>query len=363
MFPQREALPAQKSCVVKSATRPTDNLLDADGPQRFPFFVFFCPGPAQSGEFVTTSHNPALLAQDASIAMKIRMVAIDLDGTLLNSSKEITDATASILRTARRQTGVQVVLATARPPRSVMPFYDLLDLDTPMINYNGALILDPVADRVVMHRPIPAKVCREIIQTARGVYDHVLVSAEVMDRWLTDRFDPAYNTETGRLFEPDVVAPVEQWADQSMTKLLLLGRPERLGEVAEAVGQRFGREVAMVQTERHMIQIMHASVNKAQALNVVAAEMGLESDAVMAIGDNANDVGMLRWAGIAVAMANASPEAIAAADHLADHHDADGAAHAIRQLILEGLDPNRGEGNRQPAAGSREPGNPGTPIS
>jgi len=274
--------------------------------------------------------------------MKIHMVAIDLDGTLLNSDKEITQTTATILRAAREQAGVKIVLATARPPRSVMPFYNLLDLDTPMINYNGALVIDPTCQHVLMHRPIPAKVSRGIIQLARRTYPEVLVSAEVMDHWFTDRFDPAYNTETGRLFPPDTVAPVESWTDQSMTKLLFLGAPARLPEVAEAIHREFPHQVTIVQTEDYMLQVMHATVSKAQALRVVAAEMHVRRNQVMAIGDNANDVGMLQWAGVAVAMANAAPQALAVADHIADHHDADGAAHAIRQIILEGLPPNRG---------------------
>ena len=273
--------------------------------------------------------------------MKIHMVAIDLDGTLLNSDKEITQTTAGILRSARDQAGVKIVLATARPPRSVMPFYELLDLDTPMINYNGALVIDPTCHHVLMHRPIPAKNCRAIIELAREVYPHVLISAELMDRWFTDRFDPAYNTETGRLFQPDLVAPVEQWEDQSLTKLLLLGKPDRLPAVAEAIHRRLPHQVSIVQTEDYMLQVMHATVSKAQALRTVAAEMHLTRKQVMAIGDNANDVGMLQWAGIAVAMENAAPQALAVADHIADHHDADGAAHAVRQLILEGLPPNR----------------------
>jgi hypothetical protein len=284
----------------------------------------------------------SLLERDRAIAMKIHMVAIDLDGTLLNSDKEITQTTATILRAAREQAGLKIILATARPPRSVMPFYDLLDLDTPMINYNGALVIDPTCQHVLMHRPIPAKVCRGIIQLARRTYGEVLVSAEVMDHWFTDRFDPAYNTETGRLFSPDTVAPVESWTDQSMTKLLFLGAPARLPEVAEAIHREFPHQVTIVQMEDYMLQVMHATVSKAQALRVVAAEMHVRRNQVMAIGDNANDVGMLQWAGVAVAMANAAPQALAVADHVADHHDADGAAHAIRQIILEGLPPNRG---------------------
>ncbi len=290
---------------------------------------------------MATSRINALLEKDRANAMKIHLVAIDLDGTLLNSDKEITQTTATILRTTREQTGVQIILATARPPRSVMPFYELLGLDTPMINYNGALVIDPTCQHVLMHRPIPAKVCRGIIKIARRTYPEVFVSAEVMDHWFTDRFDPAYNTETGRLFPPDSVEPVEHWADQSMTKLLLLGKPQRLRNVCQLIHQTFPHQVNIVQTEDYMLQIMHATVSKAQALRVVAGEMSLSRKQVMAIGDNANDVGMLQWAGVAVAMENAAPQALAAADHVADHNDADGAAHAVRQLILEGLEPNK----------------------
>jgi len=277
--------------------------------------------------------------------MKIHLVAIDLDGTLLNSAKEITDTTAAILRAAREEAGVQVVLASARAPRSVLPFYRLLGLNSPMINYNGALVFDPGAQRVIMHRPIPAKVARGIVALARGMHGEVLVSGEVMDRWYTDRFDPAYSSEMGRISPPDVVEPVEKWADQSMTKLLLLGEAKWLQDISAAIRRDFAQQVALVQTEDYMLQIMHATVSKARALRVVASEMHIQREQVMAIGDNANDVGMLQWAGIAVAMANAAPEALAAADYVTDHHDADGAAHAIRRIILQGLTPEtpRGE--------------------
>jgi Cof subfamily protein (haloacid dehalogenase superfamily) len=271
--------------------------------------------------------------------MKIHLVAIDLDGTLLNSAKEITDTTAAILRAAREEAGVQIVLASARAPRSVLPFYRLLGLNSPMINYNGALVFDPAAQRVIMHRPIPAKVARGIVTLARRMHGEVLVSGEVMDRWYTDRFDPAYSSEMVRISPPDVVEPVEKWADQSMTKLLLLGEAKWLQDISAAIRRDFAQQVALVQTEDYMLQVMHATVSKARALRVVASEMNVRREQVMAIGDNANDVGMLQWAGIAVAMANAAPEALAAADYVTDHHDADGAAHAIRRIILQGLTP------------------------
>ncbi|MFP4106842.1 MAG: Cof-type HAD-IIB family hydrolase [Phycisphaerae bacterium] len=274
--------------------------------------------------------------------MNIHLVAIDLDGTLLNSGKEITETTSKILRTAREQKNVRIVLATARPPRSVRPFYELLDLDTPMINYNGALVYDPTCSRVVLHRPMACKTVRAIVDLARSVQPKVLVSAEVMDKWYTDYYDPAYDTETGLLYKPDVVGPVEQWLNQPITKLLLLGKPERLSEVEKHIQKRFLHQVSVVHTEGHLMQIMHITAGKAQALRTVAGELNIPREQVMAIGDNANDVGMLQWAGVGVAMANAAEPVLRVADYVTDHHDADGAAHAIRRIILQGLPTRNG---------------------
>jgi len=271
--------------------------------------------------------------------MRIHLIAIDLDGTLLNSAKRITDTTAAILRDARRTRNVHIVLASARPPRTVLPFHTLLDLDTPMINYNGALVYDPTDKRVLLHRPIPAKTSRGIVELARRTYPRVLVSAEILDRWYTDRVDTAYQTETARLVEPDAVAPIDDWPAEAVTKLLLLGPQERLIEIACAIARDYTHQVVLLQTEDKLLQIMHATVSKADALRAVAAEMSVAREQVMAIGDNANDVDMLRWAGVGVAMGNAAPEAKAVADFITDHHDADGAAKAIHRIIIRGHAP------------------------
>lgn len=265
--------------------------------------------------------------------MRIQLLAIDIDGTLLTSAKRISENTVNAIAIARGK-GVHVVLASARPPRTVLPFYRQLQLDTPMINYNGALVYDVSSNRVLMHRPIGPKAAMRIIELARLVYPDVLVSAEILDRWYTDKVDHTYLTETGKLYRPDVVGPVTDWLTQSVTKLLLLGDPAMLENVAVAVRKEYLHQVSIVQTDEYLLQIMHATASKTQALRVVAAELGVNREQVMAIGDNANDVGMLTWAGVGVAMANAVPAALQAADFITDHNDADGVAEAIHKLIL-----------------------------
>lgn len=266
----------------------------------------------------------------------ILLVAVDLDGTLLNSAKRIGSATAAVFRRAHEEHGVYVVLASARPPRSVLPYYEQLGLDTPTINYNGALVYDPPNRRVLMHLPIPLRTARGVVSLARGLVPDVLVSAEILDRWYTDRLDDNYATETARLFAPDLVAPIGQWLTQPVTKLLLLAPEERLAELARAIAAKFPRQVSLVQTEGHLLQIAHARASKAAALRAVAGELGVPREAVMAIGDNANDVDMLQWAGIAVAVGNATPEVKAVARIVTDANDAEGAAKVVRHVVLEG---------------------------
>ena len=119
-------------------------------------------------------HDPASRAG-------IRMVAIDLDGTLLSSRKTITPKTHTAIRAALAA-GVKVVLATARPPRSVRTYYEALKLDTPTINYNGALIWNERHRQVVEHVPLDAAVAKRIIAWGRKRYPELLVSVEILDK-------------------------------------------------------------------------------------------------------------------------------------------------------------------------------------
>jgi hypothetical protein len=267
--------------------------------------------------------------------MAIELIAVDVDGTLLNSAKQLSAATAAALHGAREARGVKVVLASARPPRSLMGFYEQLRLETPMINYNGAMVYNPADQAVLLHKPLSAEVAAALVALARRLGPELLVSAEVTDKWYTDRLDPRYLTETARQFAPDVLAPVETWLNQPITKLMLLGAPATLRRVAEAIERQFPHQVSTVVTESDLLQLMHPTAGKAQALRVVAGQLCVPRERVMAIGDNANDVGMIQWAGLGVAMGNAPAQVKQAADFVTDSHDCDGVAAVIRRRVLQ----------------------------
>jgi Cof subfamily protein (haloacid dehalogenase superfamily) len=263
----------------------------------------------------------------------VRLVAIDLDGTLLNDAKQVSERTAIALRDLPGR-GVRVVIASARPPRSVRLIYRLLELDTLSIHYNGALIWDEPGRRAVFHQPLPGELVAEIVEVARDYFDDVCVGCEVMDRWFTDAVDDRYVTETGRLFKPDVVAPLETFVHNDTTKLMLSGDPMMIAKLESLLLTRFGDRVLVLQTDDDLLQIAHPGAGKAAAVRWVADHYGVPMEQVMAIGDAPNDVGMLQQAGVAVAMDNAKSVVKDVADWIAPSNN-DHGVHAA--LVRFGL--------------------------
>jgi Cof subfamily protein (haloacid dehalogenase superfamily) len=268
-------------------------------------------------------------------AEAIRMVAVDVDGTLLRSDKQLTRRTAEAIRRAC-EAGVKVVLASARPPRSLRAIQEALRLDTPQVNYNGALVHDMVRRRHLSHRPLEVDLARRVIQAARRADRDCVVSIEILDRWYTDRLDETLPTETSKSFAPDFVGPLDAFLTVPVTKLMLLAPEARMGRIRAAVEKRFIGQVGLAVSDRYLLQVLHREATKAAALQGIADQFGIARDQVMAIGDAPNDVPMLRWAGFGVAVANAWSTALAAADAVVGSNDEDGVAQAIERYVLEG---------------------------
>jgi Cof subfamily protein (haloacid dehalogenase superfamily) len=263
----------------------------------------------------------------------IRLVAVDLDGTLLNDSKQVSERTAGALRCLPAR-GVKVVIASARPPRSVRHIYQALRLDTLTINYNGALIWDEPRQAPVFHRPLPRGAPKRIIEDARELFPDVQVTCEILDKWYTDRFDAAHVTETGRLFKPDVIAPLKSFCGGQITKLMLLGDPPVVTQLASELSAAYAKQVTVLRTDDDLLQIMDRRVSKSVALNIVARHYGIRKREIMAIGDAPNDVGMLQMSGVAIAMNNAHRLVKETADWVAPSNN-DHGVHAA--LVRYGL--------------------------
>jgi Cof subfamily protein (haloacid dehalogenase superfamily) len=264
--------------------------------------------------------------------MPIQLVAIDLDGTLLNDSKQVSEQTSQAL-CCLPSNGIKVVIASARPPRSVRHIYHSLNLDTWQINYNGAMIWDEPAAKAVFHQPIAGDVARRVIDHARELFPQVLVSCEIQDRWLTDHLEQKHTTETGRLFKPDRILPIPEMCADPITKILLLGPPEMLAGLAPVIAAAHP-QIRVIYSNADLIEITDSAVSKATALHHVADHYGIPMSQVMAIGDAMNDVPMLEAAGIAVAMDNALPPVKHVADWIAPSNNDHGVHAALRRFGL-----------------------------
>ncbi len=263
---------------------------------------------------------------------RIRLVAVDLDGTLLTDSKRVSEQTVGALRCLPDR-DVKVVIASARPPRSVRHIYHELGLRTLQINYNGALIWDEPTQRIAFHQPMDPALVLSIVELARDMYEEVLVSCEILDRWYTDRAEQPYTTQTGRIFRPDLVAPLEEFCTQPITKLLLLGEPRLVSRLEPLLMDNFP-DVSIVRSDGELIQIMDRRASKANALRLVARHYRVPMTEVMAIGDEVNDVSMLRAAGVAVAMDNAHPTVKGVAHWVAPSNNDHGVHAALRRFGL-----------------------------
>lgn len=277
--------------------------------------------------------NPQEPIKTAPFA-SIGLVAIDLDGTLLRSNKCLSAANAQAIADVTNR-GVHVVLASARPPRGVRDIYHRLSLDTLQVNYNGALIHDMPRDSHVFHQPMPLALATQIIRFARGMDPDIIVNVEVLDQWYTDRVDDSLPTETGKLFPPDHVGPLDSILDQPVTKLMFAAQPKQLAPVHQAVKEKYADQITIAISDDYLIQLAHKQVDKASALQFVAEQYNVPQKNVMAIGDAPNDLGMVRWAGLGVAMANGWDQLRQVADVVAPCNDDDGVAHVLKQYILD----------------------------
>ena len=267
------------------------------------------------------------------MSSKISLVAIDLDGTLLTDKKSISSHTKNTLFAAVDK-GVHIIIASARPPRSVRPFHKQLALDTLTINYNGALIWNEKEKKPVEHIPLAPGFVRRMVLRARGHYPEVSVSCEVLDKWYTDRLEQPYTTETGRIFKPDLIAPLDQFLNDPITKLMLLGEETMTTHLLELLRKDFGDKCSIVRSDPELIQITHPNATKARGLLKVAEIYKIPMEEVMAIGDAENDLPMLQAAALSIAMDNAHPIIKKNAHWVAPSNNDHGVAAAIERFVL-----------------------------
>lgn len=263
---------------------------------------------------------------------RIKLIAVDLDGTLLNSRHQLTDSTKSALIQAIEQ-GVQVVIATGKTRHSAQEAIRALNLQTPGVYLQGLMICN--ADGSVRHQQsIDASVVSEINAFARGqrlslvAYSGADILTEQRNQY-TDRLI-AYHEPT----PIEVESLVELLDSRPMNKLIIIDTAPRINDVREELSGRLDGRATLVQALADMLEILPPGASKGAGLRRLLDDLGVSPEHVLAIGDGENDIEMLQMAGIGVAVGNAMPQAKAAADYVVASNDADGVVEAVERFVL-----------------------------
>ncbi len=207
-----------------------------------------------------------------------------------------------------------------------------LDITAPTINYNGALIWNPLDSVAQFHEPLAPDLADRIIADARSIDPQIMVAVEVLDRWFTDRIDRRFE----QLTDPDLIAPLSSLLTNPVTRITLLGMGESVQRILGSIREKFWqhREVSLFNPDPQVIQITHPLVDKGIALQRVAMRMNVNREQVMVIADADNDLGMVEWAGFSVAVANGTDQVKQLADAIVPSNDDQGVARAIHRYVL-----------------------------
>jgi hypothetical protein len=261
-----------------------------------------------------------------------RLVATDLDGTLVGADGTISERTASVLR-AVEDLGVPVVFVTGRPLRWAAEVFEHVGSHGLAVVSNGAVVWDVASERARLERPIDPVLGLDVCRALRAAVPGTTYAVEDLDGiGLEPEFLERYLVPDGSRR-----APVEELFDRPALKLLARHEeldPQEFWARAEVATE--GRLVITWSSSTSLLEISAAGVTKASTLALLCDELGVAADDVVAFGDMPNDLPMLGWAGTAYAMANAHPDVLAVAHHVAPHHDEDGVAQVLGELF--GLD-------------------------
>jgi GntR family transcriptional repressor for pyruvate dehydrogenase complex len=278
------------------------------------------------------------LAQLVGASRVVRLVFIDLDGTLLSGPRHMSERARRTV-TNVREAGVEVVLISSRPPREIRPFHQQLGLMTPFIACNGALLWNEQARAGLTHTPVPPDLAAGIVALGRDL--GAVANIESDDEWFTDRLA---NLERDGIMDYDVSDP---HGVGTVDEVLLAGEPidkvfldlRDLGD-AEAsaalatIRRVFGKQATIYEMTPGVVDVVSADASKAAMAQQLARRMQVPAEQTMAIGDDDSDAALLQWAGLGVAMGNATPAAKAAADVITSSNLRDGVAEALEQYLL-----------------------------
>lgn len=263
--------------------------------------------------------------------MKYKLIAFDMDGTILDKEGNVPTPTVNAIQKAMAQ-GVQVTLATGRMFRSAARCAQLLGIRIPIICYQGSLIADPWDSHILQHTPMSIATARDAIQevSQTGVHLNVYIDDELYVNEMTDglkRYAERNNAE------PHLVSDLASCIEKEPTKIMAWGDAKAVDKAHALLVENIGPRCLITRSYATLCEVGHPDSGKANALKFLTGMLGIEQRETVAVGDGGNDVDMIEWAGLGVVMDTAPDEVKAKADWVAKSSPQLGLAELVERLL------------------------------
>ena len=268
----------------------------------------------------------------------IRLIASDLDDTLLNGNSDLNGRVVKALHAAM-DAGCGIVLCSGRMLEAMLPLAKRIGVNAPMLLYNGAMAYNHNTDETIFADQLPYETALAITEKCErmGCYIQAYPGKNYYCPKITEGTKKyAWSIKV----EPTCVnQPISRWMREhpsGMQKLLIIDTPEGADKIKATLEEAFPHGASFAKSRPQYVEVSPEGINKGASLLRLAKHLGIERDEVMAFGDGQNDVAMLEAAGTGVCMANGCPEARAVADRIAPSNLEDGVAQVIEEYLKNG---------------------------
>ena len=268
--------------------------------------------------------------------MAYEVLVLDIDGTLTTTEKKISEDTFKAIRNIQKR-GHKIVLASGRPTPGIWPVAKELNMRTYggfILSFNGAKIIDCSTNKVIYQKTLPHELLPEIYEAAL-YYKTGLVTYDEDKILVATKVDEFVKKEAWINKLPFVEIPdFLNHVNFPINKCLMTGEPEYLAEVELKMKERFAGRLNIFRSEPCFLEIVSLGIDKAKALGNLLDYLHLSREQMITCGDGYNDITMIQYAGMGVAMANAQQKVKEVADYITLSNDNNGIAHVINEFML-----------------------------
>jgi Cof subfamily protein (haloacid dehalogenase superfamily) len=264
-----------------------------------------------------------------------KLIAVDMDGTLLNEKKEISDRSLKTIYQLRKK-GKRIVLATGRPLNGVMRYLEKLDLfdeNDYVVAFNGALVQNTKTKQVIFNKPLSLNDYKElyVVSQQLGVNIHALTDKSV----LTPKYNPYTEIESQINQIPIIEGDIETIDSSTIiVKVMFIDDPETLDNIISKLPDWVKDKYTILRSAPIFLEFLDKSVDKGAGVSAIANKLGIQRNEVICVGDAGNDLAMIKYAGLGVAMGNAMEELKSEADFITHSNEEDGVAYVIEKFML-----------------------------